>query len=270
MQTINAKSYYEILKQQSSRLLPATEYSYMVPVAKQQEEIECLKNAVHYERFFFVVNNYDLNIEQVHGVKKWLGYSDKDFSYYKYASLIHPTHLLAQLTNVYGLLEDFMAGVYPLEFMAGFRFISCLALKHANGEYLFFKRLAWPFQFDNKNRLLSYMNEFTLLGKYKNESYSVRLTDAAGNPVLFKKKAMHDAYAAIDNMPFSEQELNVLGIYAADNSLTAAKVAGTLNIKENTVITYKKRILNKAEKVFYRRFKTTADVAVFLKEQGLI
>jgi len=268
MQTINAKNYYEILKKQADRLLPEAEYNCMISPAKQQKEIEHLKNTLHYERFFFVVNNYDLSIDYVHGIKKWLGYSDKDFSYYRYVSIIHPTHLLAQLTNVYGLLEDCMAGVYPLEFMAGLRFISCLALKHANGEYLFFKRLALPFQFDRNNRLLSYLNEFTLLGKFRNENYSVRLTDAVGNAVSFKKTKC--AYPVFKNLPFSEQELNVLGVYAADTSLTAAGAAEILKIKENTVITYKKRILNKAEKMFHCRFRTTTDVAVFLKEQGLI
>lgn len=270
MQTINAKDYYKILKKQAERLLPDSEYKYVVSTQKQHLEIDHLKKTVHYERFFFVLNNYDFSIDHVHGVKKWLGYDEDDFTYYKYLSIIHPTHLLAQLSNVYELLENSMTGVYPLEFINGFRFISYFALRHLSGEYLFFKRLAWPFQYDDKNRLLSYLNEFTLLGKYNNESYTVRLTDADGRPLILKRKKINPVYSAIENMPFSHQELKVLNAYAKDASLTGAAIANTLMIKKNTVITYKKRILDKAEKLFYRRFKTAADVAIFLKEQGLI
>ena len=105
MRTINAKNYYEILKKQAERLLPEADYSCAIPVHTQRTEIGQLRKTIHYERFFFVMNNYNFNIEHVYGVEKWLGYNDYDFNYYKYVCIIHPTHLVAQLSNVYELLE---------------------------------------------------------------------------------------------------------------------------------------------------------------------
>ena len=270
MQTLTHKSYYEILKSQTERLLPEAAYKGVVPATLQLKELELLKNTLHYEKFFFVINHQSFTTEEIHGVKRWLGYSDTEFTIKKYFSIIHPAHLVAQMTSIYELLESFISGEWPIQFMSHC-FINIIALQHANREYLLFKRVAWPFQHDHENRLLSILNEFTLIGKYNNEPYSVRLSDTNGKTIDWNDEMLkRTKHSFQKQMAFSLQEQRLLGKYAYNPSLTTAEIATIFNVKDSTVITYKKRILSKAEKLFHQRFKTAKHVAEYLREQGLV
>ena len=269
-QTLTHKSYYEILKSQAGRLLPEAEYTGIVTAAQQAKEIKLLKNTLHYEKFFFVINHHSFITEEVHGIKRWLGYAEKEFTIKKYFSIIHPAHLIAQMTSAYELLESFISGEWPIGFMSH-SFINTIALQHANGEYLLFKRIAWPFQHDAENRLLSILNEFTLVGRYNNEPYTVRLADTDGNAIDWNDEMLkRTKHSFQKQMAFSLQEQRLLGKYAYNPGLTTAEIAAMFNIKDSTVITYKKRILSKAEKLFHQRFKTAKHVAEYLREQGLV
>ncbi|HRH61115.1 MAG TPA: LuxR C-terminal-related transcriptional regulator [Chitinophagaceae bacterium] len=268
--TLTPKSYFEILKAQSERLLPEPFYTHSVSEKEQQKEITILKNTIHYEKFFFVINHQKFITEHVHGVHRWLGYNDRDFTLMKYFSIVHPSHLVAQMTNVYELLEALIAGNWPVNFMSH-KFISTVALRHAGGEYLLFKRLAWPFQHDDKNRLLSYLNEFTLVGAFNNEPYSARMTDSDGNTIDWHDELLHRTKQSFQkHTPFSVQELRILRKLANGNGHTSKEIGDMFKIKESSVVTYKKRIMKKAEQIFHQKFSSAKHVAMYLNEQGLI
>ncbi len=268
--TLTPKSYYEILKSQCERLLPEAAYTYTISEAQQHKEVALLKNTLHYEKFFFVINNEKFINEHVYGVQKWLGYTDREFTLLKYISLVHPSHLVAQMTSANELLETFISGSWPLQFM-GHRFISNIALRHANGEYLLFKRLAWPFQLDDKHRLLSYLNEFTLVGNFNNEPYTARITDAEGNAIDLHDELLHRTKQSFQkHKPFSVQEQRILHKLAQKNAVTSKEIGKMFSIKESSVITYKKRIMKKAEQLFHQRFASAKHVAIYLNDQGLI
>jgi len=270
MNTITAKSYFQIFKTQAERLLSDEQFNLVISREEQQREIEKLKQTLHYEKFFFVLTHVGYKIEHVCGLQRWLGYKDSDFDIQRYFGIIHPSHMVAQMTVAYEMLEGFISGKWPLHFM-GERLVNTIALQHANGEYYLFKRLAWPFQFDSNNRLISYLNEFTLIGKYNNESYTARFMDINGNAVDWQDELLKSTKKSFNGQKhFSTQEMRILHKFAGDPKLLPADIARMFKIKESTVLTYKKRILNKAEKLFHKRFKTTKQVAEHLREQGLV
>jgi len=263
-------SYYEIFKAQAKRLLPNEYYEPAVAVEKQLTEIQHLSDSLHYERFFFVINYHEFSVQQAHGVNKWLGYNDEIFTLKKYYSIMHPAHLVAQMTIGYELLESFMSGEWTIGFMSH-RYINTLALKHANGDYLSFKKTTYPFQVDTNHRLISTLSEFTLIGPYNSEPFSSRLTNSFGEPIDWHEQLQQRSRQSFHkSVPFSKNELLLLEVHAAQPNLTTAAIAARFNVKESTIITYKKRILEKAERLLHHRFKTAKDVAVYLKEQGLL
>jgi hypothetical protein len=101
-----------------------------------------------------VINNNRFITEHVFGIHHMLGYREEDFTLKRYYSIIHPSHLVAQVTREYVFLESCMSGKWPTGFKSH-RFINTIALKHSNGEYLLFKRLIMPFQHDEQFRMLS-------------------------------------------------------------------------------------------------------------------
>jgi len=57
----------------------------VVPVEEQQKEIRLLKETLmNGERFFFVINMLNFEMEEAHGIQKWLGYGQKEFSLREY------------------------------------------------------------------------------------------------------------------------------------------------------------------------------------------
>src|SRR3982750_3749174 len=101
MHTITAKSYLQIFKAQAERLLCDRDYNLMVNPEDQQREIEKLKQTLHYEKFFFVLNHAEYSIEQIFGLQTWLGYKESEFDIQHYFGVIHPSHMVAQMTVAY-------------------------------------------------------------------------------------------------------------------------------------------------------------------------
>jgi hypothetical protein len=258
---------YEAIR---DKWLPEPQYEKVVSERRQKEEIKLLKETMHFERFFFVFNMQQLSLREVHGFQQWLGYPDKDFTVHQFLKIIHPQQNPAHHITAAALLEGLMRGDWPVEFMK-YRFISNIALRHANGNYLLCKRLGSVFQHDTKGRLLEYINEFTIVGEYKEEPYTVRLINDKGEKHDWMEDVMNRLKAAFENKNlFGFQELRILRKYAYKPGILNAEIATSFKIKPSTVITYNKRILNKAEDLFKTRFDTAAQVGLFLRDQGLL
>ena len=268
---LNPKEMYSLYKAQSNRLLPELSYKKAISNEQQKKEIDLLAETIHYERFFFVLNLQHMEIEQVHGISKWLGYPDKTFTVQKLVQIIHPQHLAAHHISATFLIEGLMKGEWPVEFMK-YRFIGTLALRHANGKYLLCKRLNSVFQYDlPQRRLLEYISEFSIVGEYKEEPYAVRLINDEGEKAEWMEAVMKKLREAFENRHlFGFQELRILRKYAYKPHILTAELANNFKVKDSTITTYNKRILDKAEQLFKIRFATAAKVAAFLREQGLM
>jgi hypothetical protein len=257
-------------KDQSARLLPEKEYEKMIEAEVQEAELFHLRETVQFERFFFVVNLKKMELEHVTGVKRWLGYEDSDFTFLKYLSLIHPEHVAPHNITSTTLIEGLMRGDWNIEFMKH-RYITEMALQHKNGHYLLCKRLACIFQYDENCKLLEYINEFTILREYKSDPFTVRATDDAGEKLDWLEEFLSRAQKVFQEKNlFGFQELRILRKYAYHENITTAAIANAFKIQESTVITYHKRILEKADQLYGRRFSNARQVALALREAGML
>ena len=266
----SAKELLETYRQQSARLLPEPIYKKMVPEEEQMAELEHLKETIQYGRFFFVVNLHTMELQHQHGIERWLGYKDKDFDFYTYLKLIHPAHVAAHNITSTTLIEGLMSGDWNIEFMKH-RYITSAALQHKDGHYLLCKRLACIFQYNDKNQLLEYINEFTVVGAYNGEPFSVRATNDQGEELQWLQDFLERTQRIFQEKNlFSFQELRILRKYAYHDQLSVADIAKAFKIQESSVITYHKRILEKANHLFSNKFSNAKQVAIVLKQQGLL
>lgn len=262
---------YDLYKQQTQELLPQAEYSKMVSPGTQKREIDLLKETLHFERFFFVLNLHDLKLDNVNGVQRWLGYPDKDFTLMKFLQIIHPSHAEAHYFTSTELIKGLMRGDWKIEFMKH-RYITNIALRHSQGHYLLFKRLASAFQYDENHKLLEYVNEFTYVGDYKEEPYSIRAANEDGSKLVWLEevlKRVQNAFAA-DKYAFTFQQLRILRKYAYQPDIQTSDIARAFKTEESTINTHKKRIQQKAQALFHKKFGHIKDIAAYLREQGLI
>ena len=189
MTKLTAKEMYELYQRQRDELLPLPEYNKVVSAEKQKKEVQLLKETVHFERFFFVLNLHDLRLEHVTGVGRWLGYPDKDFTILKFLQIIHPSHLEAHYLTASVLIGGLMRGDWKVEFMKH-RYSTNIALRHSNGHFLLFKRLASVFQYDTSHCLLEYLNEFTLVKEYDDESYLIGAKNEDGSKLVWLEEVL--------------------------------------------------------------------------------
>ncbi len=266
----NAKAYYDWYKALCQKLLPEPVYSKMVSEEQQNHEIQLLSETLHYDRFFFVINLYDLRIEQAHGVEKWLGYPDRDFTFLKFMQIMHPVQAEVHHLTATEVVTGLMRGDWKIEFMKH-RYITTIALQHSDGRYFLCKRLASVFQYSDKHQLLEYMNEFTLIGEYNEETYRSDLTDDKGSRLPWMNDVLQRTKLAFQKGKFfSFQELRILRKYAYMPDISVAEIAQSFKVKESTITTHKKRILVKAEDIFHISFENIRQLSKFLRERGLI
>jgi len=273
MQSKFVKTDFDLLKGDILSLFNEdhSKIQFVVSKSEQDKEINLLKETLENERFFFVVNLLNFEIEKIHGVQKYLGYSEKDFTFKKYWNhLIHPGKQVLKLLARH-MYETLCNGNYPLKFIVQ-RFTSLVPLKHYNGNYLLTKKTSSVFQYDIKNRLIAYIDEFTIINDYKGEPFDPRMWleyDKQDSP---EKKAILDKMINdfIGMKIFSPGELQVARKLAYNTSITQADIARELGLTVNTINTYYKRFLEKSRDFFQIDFATMADATSYLKRECIL
>ena len=268
---LSPKEMYKQYQEQSNMLLPALTYKKAVSEERQRKEINLLKETLHWDRFFFVMNLHRMELEQVHGVRKWLGYPDETFNVQKLLQIIHPNHLPGHHISATFLIEGLMKGEWPVEFMK-YRFNGTIALRHANGKYLFCRRLNSVFQYSlPERRLLEYISEFAIVNDYSEESFTGTITGESGEKQNWMNDVMKKMKAAFENRNlFSVQQLRILRKLAWQENITKAAICKAFKIKDSTYETHSDRIREKAQELFQKKFTNAKAVAMFLRKQGMI
>jgi hypothetical protein len=253
-----------------------TGYNCQVTDEMQVKEVESLKNTLGDERFFFAINMPDFSIRHCHGVQKWLGYSDKEFSLKKYWDhVVHPGSKKSLLLVIMRMYEMLSAGKYPLAFMVQ-RFSTKVVVRHRNGESLLAKKTSSIFQYDNHNRLLSYLDEFTIIGPYSGDAATEpRMYTSNGEREMEKEAAILQKVMEtfLQMKVYSVNELQIARLLAYKPDSTQAKLASTAGLSVHTVDTYCKRFLTKTRDFFHKtkeEIPGTLEAALFLKREGLL
>jgi len=267
---LTPKNAYNLFKQQSERLLPEATYTHIVPESKQREELELLKPTLRYDRFIFVLDLHNMVIKHAHGIEKMLGYSDKDFTLLKFLQIIHPAHFLTHNISATTMIEGLMHGDWPVEFIKH-RYITDICLVHANKTPYMFKRLGCPFQYDEKHRLLEYLNEFTLIDEYKEGApYHIRALHEDGSKTWEDDVEKRLSSAFYNENLFSDREIQVLRKFAYEDDASALTISHDLKIERSTVEKFNKRSLQKAFELFHVKFNTAKELGGFLRSQRLL
>ena len=266
----STKSLLEQYRQKSQELLPELSYERVVLPEVQLTELTHLKETIQYERFFFVVDLQKMEIRNISGVARWLGYHESDFNFYKYLKIVHPAHVTTHTIASMSMLEGLMKGQLAIEFMKH-RYVTLIALQHKNGHYLLCKRLACVFQVDPQKRLLEYINEFTVISRHNEEPFAVMPASDEGENKEWLTELMKHAKNFFQGKNFfSVQELRILRKYAYDKNISLEQIANSINVEKSSVMTYNKRILEKAADLCSKRFSNAREVGLALKEAGLL
>jgi DNA-binding CsgD family transcriptional regulator len=245
---------------------------FMVAPEKQQKEISLLQEMAGSGRFFFEVDLPGFELKNAHGIQRWLGYPEKEFSLKLYWNhLSHPSRKQSLLLLAQQLYETLCKGVYPLEFMVQ-RFSSWVPLKHYNGHYVLAQKTSSVFQYDNRNRLTSYLNEFTIIGDYQGEPMNPRMYNSYGERETVKEKEIMEKTIArfLGMKIFTASELQAIRKLAYHPQITQAEIARDLDRSIHTIDTYYKRFLSKAREFYKQDFASVSDAAQHLRKEGLL
>ena len=270
MQSPSVAQLNEYFRSLTAKYLPLPMYNKQVTEEMQLNEIELLKETVRYERFFFVLDLHHWKIRDVYGVDRWLGYSQEEFDMQKFLSIMHPVQAQAHNASATILIEGSMRGDWLIEFMKH-RYVTQMALRNKDGEYLLCKRLASVFQYSDEHKLLEYINEFTILGPYREEPYSIRVSKGDGSYLDWEAEMIERIKTLFRNKnQFSFQEIRILRKYAYHPDIDAKIIAELFKIKLNTLHTHHQRILKKGALLFMRKFESAREIAHYMKDQWLL
>jgi hypothetical protein len=247
-------------------------FQKMVTVEEQEQEIDLLRQTLGGERFLFIIDMADFEISKLVGINRWLGYSESQFSLQEYwDNVVHPQCQKSLLMIAHQLYGSLCTGKYPLQFMVQ-RYSSRVALKHRDGHYVLAKKTSSIFQYDDHNRLLSYMNEFTIIGDYDGEPLEPRMYNSFGDRETEKEnEILAKTMEKFLNMKiFSPKELQTARKLAYDIDATQSSIAAEFNVSRYTIDTFYKRFLDKARNFFGKEFRSANEAAVFLRKEGLL
>ncbi len=261
---------YTVLKKYVLSLMPPQPINYSVAKERQDKEIDMLKETLGGRRFFFVTNLENFEIEQSHGIRKWLGYSENDFTMKTYLDIVHPGRKKSLIMVAMKLYDSLCKGNYTLNFMVQ-RYSSLVILKHYNGHYLEVNKISSVFQYDKKNRLTAYLNEFTIISHDDRQPLDPFFFTQHGHAEERGEEILQQTMEFFLQMKvFSERELQIARILAYHPTTTKSQMAATFNISVHTVSEYYERFLNKAREFFHQPFANATEAALYIKKEKLL
>jgi len=262
---------YSVFKEHVASLLPPQPIKYAVTPEQHEKEITSLKETLGSRRFFFVTNLESYEAEYVHGVERWLGYSERDFTMKKYQDILHPGRKKAAMMIAMHIYETLCRGQYSLNFMVQ-RYSSLIALKHYKGHYVLVNKISSVFQYDVNNCLTACLHEFTIINdEYNGEPLAPTFftskgeSDKRGSDIL-QKTLEHFLKMKV----FSPKEIQIARKIAYTPGIKQPELAILFDISINDLHQYYSRFLKKARDFFHRDFPNTLEAAIYLKKEGLL
>lgn len=262
---------YSFFKEQILAIIPPQPIAFAVTIEQQQKEINSLKETLGSRRFFFVTNLENYEVQHPHGIQRWLGYSEKDFTMKKYQDILHPGRKKAVMMIAMHLYKTLCTGQYTLNFMVQ-RYSSLVALKHYKGHYVLANKISSIFQYDKNNCLTACLHEFTII---KNEYNGEPL-----GPAFFTSKGENEERGIeilqktieqfLQMKVFSPNEIQVARKIAYEPGIKQSQIAESLGISVDDLHQYYSRFLKKAREFFHHDFNNTTEAAIYLKKEGLL
>ncbi|MFN8281895.1 MAG: winged helix-turn-helix domain-containing protein [Chitinophagales bacterium] len=247
------------------------EEPYSISEEQHKIDLEHLNKNVNNEFFYFVMDIPTAEISNIHGTHLWLGYPDNTFNLKHYIQIMHPSQYLMYVTIMRSMLQALLKKDYEIKYLTH-RFVSNTVLRNHEGKYLLFKRVISPWQFDKNRKPVANLNEFYLLGEYKGESFNPRASNRYNTKDV--EKTMADEVinmlknSAEKFLPFNTFQFRIIRLLAYQPEISEKEMADILKISKNTVHYHSKNILLIAKDHFHIPFKSTKEVASYLKSDG--
>jgi hypothetical protein len=260
----------EAFKRYVLSLMPSPPIDYAVSREQQENEILSLSNTIGSRRFFFVINFERFEIEHQHGIHRWLGYVDNQFTLRNYHDILHPSKKKTAKIIAVNFINTYAKGIYPLSFMVQ-RYSTLVALRHYKGNYLLVNKITSVFQFDKTNHLTGCMHEFTIIKDFEGEALTPSFfmsngdEDERGREIMEKTKEQFERLKV-----FSPKEMQVARKLAYQPGTTMNEMAEALAISVPALHQYYNRFLKKAREFFEINFVTTLEAALYVKKEGLL
>ncbi|MBA4848969.1 hypothetical protein [Emticicia sp. BO119] len=250
-----------------------------ISIEEQQNELESMKEVIRHEKFFFVVSSIESRIEHAHGVERWLGYGEQEFTLEKYLSIIHPSYLeflthLAQITFQIVSSKGFRVGFREQ------RYVVDVALRHSKGHYVLCKRALspWQWRYDKiRQELTHYFNEFTVINPYLDDispELLPRIIDANGDKMFNLEDLLHknaSLYFEANKIFFSIQEIRIIRKIAYQPDIKSSDLAAIFKNQTGTINTLKKRIIKKGRLLFNdSEIDSAKSIAILMKKNGFV
>lgn len=243
---------------------------FVVTPEEQKQRLDALRGVGNLEQFFFVLNLQDYKTRYGHGIHRWLGYSD-NMTMDAYMSIQHPATVRFHIEYGKILVSKITKGEISADFMHS-SFTGLQAMQNIDGRYLLVKRTSSIFQYNQKREVTEYINVFNIIRTYENEPYQFGSFNLSPSVEQAIRQYIRERLPKI--LPFSDQEFQLMEIYARQPTLTEKEASALLKSKKseqrvqpNTIKTYKQRICVKAKNYFHRPFKNMDEVVDYMKEQ---
>jgi hypothetical protein len=153
-------------------------------------------------------------------------------------------------------------------------------MRHAKGYFVATQRISSVWQYNDKNQVTAYLNEFMILGEgsFATNPYT---TDNRGEPYDYQKDILERARERALHTLINEQKLMthreftkiILPISEGKSTIEVAELLSTKHKKlsESRVLDIRKEILVKAKKQFNRPFHGgIAELIEFFVQEGLV
>jgi hypothetical protein len=133
---------------------------------KQSTLLETLDRMVPYGHCYLVYDMQAKAITHRRGIQGFLGFDENAYTMNDYLDSLHPALKAMQGMYSTGFVKALTQGNLTLDIETTY-FHYSQAIKHRNGHYLFVRRTLIPFDYTPDNRLLAWLNLFTLINDYE-------------------------------------------------------------------------------------------------------
>jgi DNA-binding CsgD family transcriptional regulator len=244
-----------------------------VSTDEQALELRLLTDTLPKGNFFFVVDYQTGQISHAHGLKQWLGWDDAGFQLAHYFQIILPSHLPSLTIMAANALRIIHASNIPMGFMSN-KLVVQIPLQHADGTYWLCKRTVSPWQYASNRRVLSLINEYTLVKPYEGEPLSPHVIAANG----LRSEALEtllrtynfDSVQTAQTRPFTIAELRIARKLAYNPGVSVRELGEAFKSSARTVETHLRHIRIKATEHFMIPFATSLEAARYIRGQGLV
>ncbi len=223
------------------------------------------------EKFYFVINLQNLQLEYIQGLQKALGH-EEEISLEGFFQLVHPEYMEAYLmwaVSAYQVAFQNRELVIPLR--QSYRIT--IPIRHRNGKYYWYSQHVTAIRIDAEGHIVCQLNTYYYEGEWSR--FNIRPFEAClsqGNQQSPSWERQLNTHMATNFLldRFRNSEIELLRLYAEGHQTASEIMAVREGWSKHVIYEYNKNILQKAHRVTRFEFREAKDVALYFREKGYI